>query len=132
MDSRTKSHVTTIGQRSARPVRNEPDEFLYQARNPRRSAPPAEPSAEVRRLSTALEGMVRYAVPHIDDDQMPVVRIDVADPTNGAEALTLCVPPQIADLLVLAVASIGEQYRDKPVTPAAPARALRLLTAGGA
>ncbi|MEU7435645.1 hypothetical protein AB0B07_33130 [Streptomyces sioyaensis] len=112
--------ATDIRPRRTRTV-GQPDEFLYQARNPRRSAPPAEPSAEVRRLATALEGMTRHALPHIDDNEQPVVRVDVADPTNGADALTLCLPRQIADLLVLAAATIGEQYRDKPVTPARPA-----------
>lgn len=125
----TAVDIRSRTRRTTRPVRNEADEFLYQALNPRRSAPPAEPSAEVRRLTTALEGMVRYAVPHIDDDQQPVARIDVMDPTNGAEALTMCLPQQLVDLLVLAAATIGEQYRDKPVTPARPA--LHVL-AGGA
>ncbi|MEW9521773.1 hypothetical protein [Streptomyces tubercidicus] len=117
-----------IRSRRARSV-SQVDEFLRRARLADRQLAPVEPSAEVRRLATALEGMVRHALPHIDDNENPVVRVDVADPTNGADALTLCLPRQIADLLVLAVATIGEQYRDKPVPAARPA--LHVL-AGGA
>lgn len=127
----TRSAITPRNTRPVVPIRNQADEFLRRARLADQRLAPAEPSAEVRRLATALEGMVRYSLPHIDDNEQPVVRIDVADPTNGADALTLCLPRQIADLLVRAAATIGEQYRDKPA-PAAPARPLRLVTAGGA
>jgi hypothetical protein len=113
---RTSADVRSIYSHS----QSQADEFLRRARLADQQRPPAEPSAEVRRLTTALEGMLRHALPHIDDDTTPVVRLDVTDPASGAQALTLCLPKQLADLVVLAAATIGEQYRTKPVTPARP------------
>lgn len=138
-----EKHLTTIDIRSRRPrtTRHEADEFLYQARNPRRPAaqaddgrrvPSPRPSPEALRFMAALEGMVRFGLPHIDDGQLPTVRIDIADATTGAAAGTLTLPTQLVDLLTMAVAAVGEQYRTTPVTPKTPATpALRLVTAGG-
>ena len=118
MDRNRHMATRAIGPRTARPVvpiRNQADEFLYQARNPRRATPAAETSASTRRLASALEGMLRYALPHIDDDTTPTVRLDVHEAASGAQALTLTLPAQLVDLLVLAVAAVGEQYRVTPV-----------------
>lgn len=133
MDGRTRTHVNTIGPRSARPVapiRNQPDEALRRvhASGPRRTALKPMPAPDAARLTTAIGGMLRYALPHITGNAQPTVRIDIRDAGTGTTAGTLTLPAQLVDLVVLAVAAVGEQYR---VTPVADRPALHLVTAGG-
>ncbi|MFI0156204.1 hypothetical protein [Streptomyces lydicus] len=123
--------------RPARPVRNhlsQVDEALrrvHAAADGTRRVPAPRPSPEAQRLVDAIAGMVRYGLPHIDDNTLPTVRVDIADAATGTTAGTLTLPTQLVDLLVLAVAAVGEQYRNTPVTPAVQ-RPQLVCHAGGA